>query len=396
MRKGETDAAAFLARCSSPAPETAFRSVEEAYLSSTGEVTPEFFSAPEFLNGVALPPWSGSPLDFVYKNREILESTIVSSRLDEWARAVFQITLPPRVTFKRAPVTTRTVALPRKPRAVFFSTYQAWFVDTHGTISCEDLRGRSDRADARSDKIPPDVVCLTADGPLFCYVATSNPTKIVISDDAPPCTSIKSSAPIIAADCSSGLLAWVNGESTLSVHVMARRAKRFAIRVSSAPITCVCCAAAFHVVICGSRDGELSVCAIGSAAFVRAIPVGGRPLRIIVTPAWGFVVVCVREALRDGFRFALAAFTINGEPMWRRPSEAVVRQWTVWASRAGFDFIAFCDVEDRLFVWEVYRPGAEPIAEFQAPIIGLHFLECEEAIVVVFESGKVEFVRLCE
>ncbi|KAF3790525.1 BEACH domain-containing protein B [Nymphaea thermarum] len=90
-----------------------FQSIEGTFsncLSNTSDVKeliPEFFYMPEFLinsNGyhlgvkqdgepladVLLPPWAqGSPEEFIYKNREALESEYVSSNLHHWIDLVF-------------------------------------------------------------------------------------------------------------------------------------------------------------------------------------------------------------------------------------------------------------------------------------------------------------------
>ncbi|KAH7652235.1 Concanavalin A-like lectins/glucanases protein [Dioscorea alata] len=90
-----------------------FHSIEGTYrncLSNTSDVKeliPEFFYMPEFLvnsnsyhlgvkqdgerlDDVLLPPWAkGSPEEFIYRNREALESEYVSSNLHHWIDLVF-------------------------------------------------------------------------------------------------------------------------------------------------------------------------------------------------------------------------------------------------------------------------------------------------------------------
>ncbi|THU62740.1 hypothetical protein C4D60_Mb01t08320 [Musa balbisiana] len=90
-----------------------FQSIDGTYrncLSNTSDVKeliPEFFYMPEFLvnlnsyhlgvkqdgeplGDVALPPWAkGSPEEFIYRNREALESEYVSSNLHHWIDLVF-------------------------------------------------------------------------------------------------------------------------------------------------------------------------------------------------------------------------------------------------------------------------------------------------------------------
>jgi hypothetical protein len=105
--------------------------------------------------------------------------------------------------------------------------------------------------------------------------------------------------------------------------------------------------------------------------------------------------VGIHHRLREKRKnWVLVAFTINGVEIWHRALQAEVTQWTAWASRARFDFLAFSDVAGRLFVWEAYAPAGSWVREFDAWVVGVHYLECQEAVVVVLDSGKIEFVQL--
>lgn len=89
-------------------PTRLFTSIQTLWECSTNngndyrELTPEFFSSPEFLtnsnnlplgisetNNVEMPKWASSPFDFVYKNRKALESDYVSSNLHKWIDLVW-------------------------------------------------------------------------------------------------------------------------------------------------------------------------------------------------------------------------------------------------------------------------------------------------------------------
>ncbi|CAE7476491.1 lvsC, partial [Symbiodinium microadriaticum] len=93
-------------------PDRLFSSIPRAWehnttmLSEVKELTPEWFTLPEFLrnvNGyefgkmqshesvgdVELPPWAASAEDFIRINREALESDYVSAHLHEWIDLIF-------------------------------------------------------------------------------------------------------------------------------------------------------------------------------------------------------------------------------------------------------------------------------------------------------------------
>ena len=73
----------------------AFTSISAAWARNSWELTPEFFTLPDFLLGgkdgdVALPTWArGSADEFIRINRAALESDYVSAHLNEWVDLVF-------------------------------------------------------------------------------------------------------------------------------------------------------------------------------------------------------------------------------------------------------------------------------------------------------------------
>jgi hypothetical protein len=83
-----------------------FKSIPQSWASVNSdapdfrELTPEFFSSPEFLINadghqtladVVLPRWADSPASFVFMNRMALESPLVSSRLHLWIDLTFGV-----------------------------------------------------------------------------------------------------------------------------------------------------------------------------------------------------------------------------------------------------------------------------------------------------------------
>ena len=63
------------------------------------ELTPEFFTSPEFLidsnkvglGDIKLPQWASSPIDFIYQHRKALESEFVSTNLPMWIDMVWGV-----------------------------------------------------------------------------------------------------------------------------------------------------------------------------------------------------------------------------------------------------------------------------------------------------------------
>jgi hypothetical protein len=412
FRSAYNSCAYYLARlqpfCDLPR-DSHFTSVAEAFATNL-ELTPEFFSAPEFLGSdVALPAWAASPLDFVYKNRLVLESEAVSACLHAWIhRALPGHKEHPsrgKRPAARQPEVGVKVSLPRTPRASSLAQDQLWFMDQWDNVACEDLCGRRQPApgEVRTQRPSLGLTHFAADCGLLCFVCVTLQTRIMVVSDGHAAGSVESVRPVVAMDCAGETIVWVS-ESTLFVQALPKKAPPVSRRLSCPKVTAIACAATFHVAVCGSRDGALHVYTLRSARKVRTIDVGGgKPMKILVTPTWGFVVACLREIERGEYCWRLAVWTINGEMVAKKNMVVAITQWTTWTSRAGFDFVAFSDTGRRIFVFEAYKPDiGQPLRVFMTEVIGIHFWERSQSIVVVMDTGRLEFIpweptnELCE
>jgi hypothetical protein len=258
--------------------------------------------------------------------------------------------------------------------------------------------------EVRGPRQSSGITHFAADGGLLCFVSPGARSRITVVRDGHAVGAIESAFPLAAIHCAGEVVVCVDSESTLFVQMLVRKAPPLSAALGCQRVTAVVCAATFHVVICGSRDGILHVCRLRSARRVRQIDAGGgKPLRILVTPGWGFVVVCLGEMEKGAHIWRLGIWTINGALVAKRGIAAPIVQWNTWTSHAGFDFVAFCDSSKRLFVFEVYTADiGEPVREFVTRVIGIHFWERSQMIVVVTSEGTLEFVpwqptnELCE
>jgi hypothetical protein len=130
---------------------------------------------------------------------------------------------------------------------------------------------------------------------------------------------------------------------------------------------------------------------VNSCRLAFSLPLGnGKPKKILVTPCWGFLAVHVKEVSTTKIQYALALFTLNGMFITRMILPCPVRRWAAWTSRNGFDYILLSDVNNCVYAFEAYYAVlGDPIATFEAEIVGLHYYLEDEKIVVVLESGDV-------
>jgi hypothetical protein len=382
---------------------THFTSVAEAFTRTRLELTAEFFSAPEFLIDAALPRWASSQLDFVYKNRLILESEAVSANLHLWIRRTLpdQKDHPPRGQCPpaRPPESPVKVCLARAPSAVSLAQDQLWYLDQWDNVGFDDLseRRQGSPKELRSTWASPGIALFCGNGALLCFVIASIRTRIMVVNDGHSPQTIESPLPVAALDCGGKTVVWVDTESKLFIQRLTKKTPPLSKRLGCPRVSAIACAPTFHVTVCGSCDGVLDLYTLKSGRKVRRIDTGiGKPSRILVTRTWGFVVVCLKRVERCGRLWWLGVWTINGELVGKTGIAGAITQWTTWTSRAGIDFLAFSDADGRIFVFEAYAvsPG-KAVREFAQRVISLHFWERNQILVVVLDTGRLEYIP-CE
>jgi hypothetical protein len=375
----------------------AFTSISAAFANTALELIPEFFSFPDFLAPSMLPPWAARPLDFVYRHRQALESPHVTASLHTWLSIAFASLGPharrsesgprPRLQFR--------TSLPQAPRVVAFSRYAVWFLDKGDYVQCTDVRGglRSLDGDPPPPRAGNAIHIASGSRGVFCYVPETTRTLVrIFLKDRDPYT-IESRVPVTRLHCEETLLAWVDADSVLFARSPPPDNIHFSARLACPGVTALCAAPAFQAVICGSRDERLHIWSLKSGARLRVVQLRAKPLAVIVTPAWGFIVTCVKEIGRNGKQAALVVTTLNGEEIARQKIKARIGVWAAWTSLAGFDYLVFCDQENCLYAFEAYEPGSIAfVREVQGVVIGLHFLPVEGVIVIAYEGGRLEFV----
>jgi hypothetical protein len=198
--------------------------------------------------------------------------------------------------------------------------------------------------------------------------------------------------------CDGESVAWVDFDSVLTVQESRSPAPLFSVPLSCPVLTTLFLSMEFHTVVCGAKDGFIHFVSLASHTCIKSVPLtGARPVKLLVTHAWGFVVVCVEECRKTGVGFGMMVFTINGVLVVRKELSMVVRHWATWTSQDGFDWVVAIDDRNRMFAFEAYYGDiAKPVAEFREDVLYVTYWNEEEGIVIVLESGTIDFRRVAE
>jgi WD40 repeat protein len=161
-------------------------------------------------------------------------------------------------------------------------------------------------------------------------------------------------------------------------------------------ILCVAVSSNFRMAIAGTRDGALLwiVPETGAIARVVQLDPGELPKRVMVTDAWGFVVVHTQAVVDGEARFALAVYTVNGERIRARALERGIAAWTSWRCAKGFDHALIVDDAGCIFRCEVFWLDiAQPI-DVCAPPDSISFVREDNVYIIVSKDGSVRIKTL--
>lgn len=441
--------------------ETTFSKVFSRRL-DVRELTPEFFSTPEFLVNfdnvmagdqplpdVQLPPWASSPIDFVYRQRKLLESEFVSSNLPGWIDLVWGVeqknghrgNLFNRVLYpdvwdvpeNKSMVAQIEVMLDcngQVPQRLFKSKHpnrsvirkhrshaRESFIERY-SFNLESNIALLSFADGSLHALQEDgkfEICslvkkrrtmnllskihnkkwntseftatATYPGGIMCvWSSVRNRIKIYYQEAK---KSIKNVSSVNVIACDTRFVVTADFDSFLSVYDHESCSFLFSIPTFCTSIKCMCVSDGFHTIACGTKDGKLVICSLTSKSVVRMVSLdGGRPESIIITPAWGFIIVYLKTIEDSRIENYVVIYTINGDLIRKVRTEEAVSCLSVWASPSGFDYVLMSDAKHRVFVFEAYYGDITPVSGFRTRPCGLWYWESEGKIVVIFETGE--------
>jgi hypothetical protein len=177
--------------------------------------------------------------------------------------------------------------------------------------------------------------------------------------------------------------------------VLFKRGEKVAfLQVYRGTVSAVAVSEVYGVIVAGTNDGSLVIISLRTLSMVRAIDLGNQvPRRVLVTPAWGFIVSYCQEIVCGSVRHSVVVHTINGGFVKRVEIAAQVDAWECWASWDGFDFMVLASGGGKLDVCEVrYLNLKRNQYICQAQIVGVHYAPTYRFIVAVSAAGQLFFV----
>ena len=160
----------------------------------------------------------------------------------------------------------------------------------------------------------------------------------------------------------------------------------------------VCCCAVnskYDLVVSGTRDSSLFFFSPTHKIVTKIIDLKGKiPQKILITNAWGFVVVYEIDIEKGTEYQYIEVFTVNGDPVISKQLSFQIQQWTHWESLDGFDYLLVLSKSGLFFTCEVfYMDLLKAIKDrIELKVLSLSYSYEFGIIVVSLSDGSIRII----
>jgi hypothetical protein len=156
----------------------------------------------------------------------------------------------------------------------------------------------------------------------------------------------------------------------------------------------------FNMVVAGTAAFSILFYSTVTCELVRIVKlketVGSEilPKSILITPAWGFVVVHGTEIVAGSEKFLVVVYTVNGILVHKTEIGFPIQFWHCWASTRGFDYLAYADEAGKVYYNEVFYLASQEsvlIDSVKSPILAMLFSSSLSSLVIVTKEGQIHF-----
>jgi hypothetical protein len=146
----------------------------------------------------------------------------------------------------------------------------------------------------------------------------------------------------------------------------------------------ICClemSETFDVIAVITINNVLRLCTLTNGEVTTIINLAGEPDRVLITLAWGIIVVA------SGLD--LSVYTINGDKVGERKLDAEVHVWSAVADHRLLDFLMCVDTEYRINEFEVGRPEGDAVTANgrRTDIFAVRWIEERSCIAAITGDG---------
>ena len=195
--------------------------------------------------------------------------------------------------------------------------------------------------------------------------------------------------------CSGDWFLTSGNDSTTSVFRIKTMSQQYTTQSYRNNALCSCINDTFKVQIIGVNDGSLIISSLGTGQTIQIIDLDAIPIRVAVTPQWGFILVEVVKTVGSISSQRLVLYSINGIFIREQEISWKISNWCFWTSPRGFDYMAILSPKGNISYAEVFYLNMTSIAANESidpETISLKYLPSCGSIVCCSPNGAVSFI----
>lgn len=406
------------------------------------------FSRGMKVNDVLLPPWAhGSGVEFVHTMRKALESDYVSEHLNDWIDLVFgykqsgqpaidanNVYSPDlyEAAWKGAgeerkleieaamqnigQIPTKLFTGPHphrelRPQTLTFSEHVELFLK-RGEVAaaCFDQNTiyafgdgvlvRYSIAMSSSPVVRKQKTCAMASDIHLMLTSKKNVLAVLHSArllsiaQMSDITSFPELTKVTYIASSSAYVAIVSDDATLNLRTPSGQ---FAVPFYGDAMSCCAISKEYGIAVGGTVSGTIVTCSIHEGTKINVVHLGGgyRPVRILVTSSWGFILTYASHSGLQGVSHRIFVHNVNGRFICSVDLEFAVAAWCCLSSRKSFDYVVVADDGGRLYFAEAFDCRVQRLfPECGAPVVAVTYLYDSCAVLAATTDGRAVFLPL--
>ena len=169
----------------------------------------------------------------------------------------------------------------------------------------------------------------------------------------------------------------------------------FSIPSFHSEIECTAPSNDFHIIVSGTHDGYLIINDSKSGNIINTISLqdNRKPIKIIVTPSWGLIVVCTSKNTETDPIYELSVYSINGLLLNRCTVYSQVEKWITWPNRDGFDCIIAALGNGILIGFEAYYLNIKIIQKNDFKVVAMNYCIDDRYLLVVDKESNIFIIN---
>jgi hypothetical protein len=225
-------------------------------------------------------------------------------------------------------------------------------------------------------------------------VALLSTGKILVENEGTTAAGYQELASVSFVAASHEFLSIVSDEATLNLY-----GQKVAFVVPFYGDTILCCAVSknFGIAAAGTISGNVVICSLheGTKVNVVNLGVGFRPIKVIITDSWGFIVTYASETVAGKIRNHIFVHNVNGRFIRSVPIGFAILAWCCFSSRKGFDYIVTASDVPKVSIFEAFYVNiSEPLYRGKEQFVSVFCFVDKAVVMALGVDGHAVFIPL--